>query len=123
MVSARERWADLTNEMLEGRGRDERVDHRSYERQGIDLTPGEHYGPAAARMAARGVDHDRLEESVGRAECQEALRAIDRRIAAIEDGERGGGRGAMDRGGDESKRRQDHHGTDRDRLDDFYPGR
>ena len=53
---ARERWAKLTNEMLARRGRDERVDHRSYERQGIDLAPSRHYGPAAAHMAARGID-------------------------------------------------------------------
>ena len=45
MEHARERWAALTNAKLERRGRDERVDHRSYERQGIDREPGHHYGP------------------------------------------------------------------------------
>jgi len=52
---ARERWAELTNEMLERNGRSERVDHRSYERQGIDREPGQHFGPAAAHMASRGL--------------------------------------------------------------------
>src|SRR5262245_53000961 len=47
---ARERWADATNRTLERLGRVERVDHRSYERQGVDRQPGEHYGPAAAHM-------------------------------------------------------------------------
>lgn len=57
---ARQRWAALTNEMFERNGRSERVDPRSYERQGIDREPGEHFGPAAAHMAGRGVQHDRL---------------------------------------------------------------
>ena len=52
---------ELTNEALERAGRPERVDHRSYERQGLDREPGEHYGPAAAHMVARGREHDRLE--------------------------------------------------------------
>ena len=51
MEQARGRWAELTNQMLEARGREERVDHRSYERQGVDREPGEHFGPAAAHMA------------------------------------------------------------------------
>ena len=58
---ARKRWADLTNKTLERCGRAERVDHRSYERQGIDREPGDHYGTAAARMVDRGEDHDRLD--------------------------------------------------------------
>lgn len=33
---ARERWAALTNAALERSGLEERVDHRSYERQGLD---------------------------------------------------------------------------------------
>ena len=68
---------DLTNEMLEPRGRDERVDHRSYERQGIDREPGEHYGPAGAHMAGRGVDHERLDEaavaSTSRTRCARSI--------------------------------------------------
>jgi MobA/MobL family protein len=55
VLHARERWATLTNEMLARRGRDERVDHRSHERQGIDLEPGRHYGPAAALGVANGL--------------------------------------------------------------------
>jgi hypothetical protein len=54
MEHARERWAELTNVTLERCGRRERVDHRSYERQGIDREPGEHFGPGAAHFVARG---------------------------------------------------------------------
>src|SRR5712692_6017231 len=74
MEHARERWAELTNTMLERDGRPERVDHRSYERQGIDREPGHHYGPAAPHMVARGLDHDQLDEAVVRGDRQDELR-------------------------------------------------
>ena len=75
MEHARERWAELTNATLERCGRRERVDHRSYERQGIDREPGEHFGPGAAHVVARGQSHDRLEAAATMADDQEALRA------------------------------------------------
>jgi MobA/MobL family len=84
MEHARERWAELTNATLERCGREERVDHRSYKRQGIDREPGEHFGPGAAHMVSRGGDHDRLETAATLAEEQEALRAIETEIAQLE---------------------------------------
>ncbi|HEX6465615.1 MAG TPA: MobA/MobL family protein [Vicinamibacterales bacterium] len=84
MERARERWAELTNQMLEARGRDERVDHRSYERQGIDREPGEHYGSAGAHMAGRGFDHERLDAAAVTLDVQDAVRSIDRDIAILE---------------------------------------
>jgi MobA/MobL family len=81
---ARERWADLTNKTLETLGRDERVDHRSYERQGIDHEAGRHYGPAAAHMTSRGDDHDRLDIAAGAASDQDRLHAVDSAIASLE---------------------------------------
>jgi hypothetical protein len=84
MEDARERWADLTNATLERNGRDERVDHRSYERQGIDRDAGHHYGPGAAHMVTRGRPHDLLEDAAVGADQQEALRAIDDEIGRLE---------------------------------------
>ncbi len=81
---ARERWATLTNETLERAGRPERVDHRSYERQGIEREPGEHYGPSAAHMAGRGDDHDRLDHAASLADGDRALRDVDEQIAQLE---------------------------------------
>jgi len=81
---ARERWATLTNEKLAEAGRSERVDHRSYERQGIDRQPGEHYGPSAAHMAGRGDDHDRLESAASAIDGEEALRAVESQITQLE---------------------------------------
>lgn len=40
----RSQWAEKMNEALERAGRHERVDHRSYERQGLDLIPQAHEG-------------------------------------------------------------------------------
>ena len=81
---ARERWASLTNEKLAETGRLERVDHRSYERQGIDRQPGEHYGPSAAHMAGRGDDHDRLESAVSTVEDEKALGTVNSQIKQLE---------------------------------------
>ena len=41
-------WAAYTNRALESAGRPERIDHRSYKRQGIDKIPSVHLGPAAS---------------------------------------------------------------------------
>jgi hypothetical protein len=81
---ARERWADLTNKMLEQRDRQERVDHRSYERQGLDREPGSHYGPAAAHVLGRRGVHERLDESAGIGDRADAIRDIDKEIARLE---------------------------------------
>src|SRR5260370_42701436 len=68
----------------DARGRKERVDHRSYERQGIDREPGEHYGPAAAQMVSRGVEHNRLGEAAVSLDVQDAIRSIARDIEVLE---------------------------------------
>jgi hypothetical protein len=124
MEHARERWAALTNGKLEQRGRDERVDHRSYERQGIDREPGHHYGPAAAYMAARGVEHDRLDEAVANARLDDAERALDHHIHELESSDHGGGRGGMTHDDEEErKQRQEHKRNDPSPLDDRFLGR
>ena len=81
---AREKWADMTNKTLERCGRSERVDHRSYARQGVDRQPSEHYGPGAAHMVSRGHDHDRLERVADVADNDRALRDLDHRIDSLE---------------------------------------
>ena len=84
MEHARGRWAELTNQLLEGRGRAERVDHRSYTRQGVDREPGEHYGPAAAHMVGRGLDHERLREAAVSLDAVDGVASIDREIKVLE---------------------------------------
>jgi MobA/MobL family len=81
---AREQWAKLTNDSLERAGRTERVDHRSYERQGIEREPGSHYGPDAPHVAGRGDHHDRLEVAAQTAEEPIVLQRLDAEIARLE---------------------------------------
>ncbi len=77
-------WADLTNKTLERLGREERVDHRSYARQGVESEAGRHFGPAAAHMVSRGQHHDRLEIAANAVTDSERLQAVDRAIADLE---------------------------------------
>ncbi|WP_186402461.1 Ti-type conjugative transfer relaxase TraA [Sphingopyxis sp. P1IMeth2] len=60
----REAWADHVNERLAALDIDARIDHRSLEAQGIDLEPQHKIGPAASRMAAEGLEADRLAEHI-----------------------------------------------------------
>ncbi|MEG3089644.1 Ti-type conjugative transfer relaxase TraA [Sphingomonas sp. PB4P5] len=58
----RERWAEHANQRLAELDIDARIDHRSFEAQGIELEPQNKIGPAAARMEAQGLETERLEE-------------------------------------------------------------
>ena len=55
----RKSWADIQNQHLEKYGFDVRVDHRSYERQGIDKIPTIHMGVAASQMERKGILTDK----------------------------------------------------------------
>ena len=48
-------WAAYANRALEAAGRPERIDHRSYKRQGIEKIPSIHMGVAASQMERRGI--------------------------------------------------------------------
>lgn len=50
----RERWADFQNRSLERAGLDERVNHRSNAKQGIDRSPEPKLGPVATKMEREG---------------------------------------------------------------------
>ena len=51
----RQGWADTANRYLEAIGSPERLDLRSYERQGLDKIPTVHMGPAVSQMEKRGI--------------------------------------------------------------------
>ena len=72
----RSAWADHVNTRLAELDIDARIDHRSLEAQGIDLEPQPKIGPAAARMAARGLSSERLDEhnAIARANGEKLLR-------------------------------------------------
>lgn len=81
---SRERWEKLINERLSKAGRSERVDHRSYERQGIDREPGEHYGPAAASILERSGIHDRFDVAIAEGDATHQVAVLDAEIGALE---------------------------------------
>ena len=51
----RKAWCDLCNTKFAEKSLDERIDHRSYNRQGIELLPTIHEGPTVRAMEKRGV--------------------------------------------------------------------
>lgn len=55
----RSAWSDYANRSLEQHGIIERIDHRSYKRQGIDKIPSVHMGVAAHQMEQRGSATDK----------------------------------------------------------------
>lgn len=48
-------WAEYANHALEQKGLPERIDHRSYARQGMEQIPTVHMGVAATQMERRGI--------------------------------------------------------------------
>lgn len=55
----REAWARLCNAKFEEKDLPCRIDHRSYQRQGLDILPTVHEGPAVRQMEARGTRTDK----------------------------------------------------------------
>ena len=55
----RKGWADTVNAEFERLGMSERIDHRSYERQGVPKVPTVHLGVAASQMERKGIRTDR----------------------------------------------------------------
>ncbi|SFN27988.1 DNA strand transferase [Peptostreptococcus anaerobius] len=55
----RKAWADITNKYLEENSIQEKVDHRSYQRQGIEQIPTIHLGVSATQMEKKGITTDR----------------------------------------------------------------
>ena len=55
----RQAWADLCNQKFAEKELDCRIDHRSYERQGIDQLPTIHEGVTVRAMEAKGIRTDK----------------------------------------------------------------
>lgn len=58
----REAWAAHVNERMAELGLEGRIDHRSYEDQGIALEPQHKIGPAGMRRLGRGEDAERADD-------------------------------------------------------------
>ena len=57
----REQWAVMCNAKFEEKGLDVRIDHRSYERQGVELLPTRHEGPTVRAMEKKGIKTEKGE--------------------------------------------------------------
>ena len=62
LQSWRANWASHVNDRLQSLGIEARVDHRSYEAQGIGLEPQHKIGAAGARRLERGEDAERADK-------------------------------------------------------------
>ncbi len=70
----RYQWAQFQNRALEKAGHEARVDHRSYQDQGIDREPTQHLGKAAHRKEQRG-EPTRIGEQNRQVQARNAERA------------------------------------------------
>ena len=81
----REQWAAMCNAQFEEMGYGERIDHRSYERQGIDLLPTIHEGPAVRQMEAKGIRTDKGEFNRWIKATNSLIQSVRKKIAALLD--------------------------------------
>ena len=79
----RKAWADITNKYLEENNIQEKVDHRSYQRQGIEQIPTIHLGVSATQMEKKGIATDRGNINREIKHQNAILREISRRIKAL----------------------------------------
>ncbi len=83
--SWREAWAALCNAKFEEKGLDCRIDHRSYERQGIDQIPTVHEGPAVRQMEAKGIPTDKGDLNRWIRSANAAIRSLRKKITMLLD--------------------------------------
>lgn len=81
----RRAWADLANDFLAQNNRPERIDHRSYERQGIDQLPAVHVGVSATQMEKKGIVTERGELNRNIKAANRILREIRRLVRGLKD--------------------------------------
>lgn len=81
----RQGWADICNRFLEQNNHNERIDHRSYERQGVDQIPTIHLGVAAFQMERRGIRTERGNINREIEVSNSKLRQLKARISKLQD--------------------------------------
>ncbi len=81
----REQWAALCNAMFEEKNLPCRIDHRSYERQGVDILPTIHEGPSVRQMEAKGIRTDKGEFNRWIKATNSFIREVKKKIAALLD--------------------------------------
>jgi ATP-dependent exoDNAse (exonuclease V) alpha subunit len=81
----RKAWAAYCNPALTVKGAADRIDHCSYERQGLELIPTVHLGVAAMQMKRRGIETELVNRNREIAERNKQLKQMKARIRKLED--------------------------------------
>ena len=81
----RQAWAELCKAKLAEKGLDCRIDHRSYERQGVEQIPTQHEGPTVRAMEAKGIRTDKGDLNRWIRKTNAMLREAKQKIAALID--------------------------------------
>ena len=76
-------WAELCNTKFKDKGLECRIDHRSYEKQGIDQAPTVHEGVAVRQMEAKGIATDKGERNRWIRSANALLRTLREKIKAM----------------------------------------
>ena len=79
----RKAWAELCNTKFKDKWLECRIDHRSYERQGIDQAPTVHEGVAVRQMEAKGIATDKGERNRWIRSANAMLRTLREKIKAL----------------------------------------
>ena len=79
----REKWAELVNEKFAEKELSCRIDHRSYEDQGLDIIPTIHEGPNVRQMEAKGIQTDKGARNRWVRATNAALRMVRNRLSEL----------------------------------------
>ena len=78
-------WAEMVNAKFAEKGLECRVDHRSYERQGLELLPTVHEGVAVRQMEAKGISTDKGKFNRWIKKARDLLRGLRKKITDLTD--------------------------------------
>ena len=81
----REAWAEMCNAKFAEKGLDVRIDHRSYERQGVELLPTVHEGATVRAMEKKGIRTEKGEFNRWIKATNAVIRDIKKKIALLFD--------------------------------------
>ena len=81
----RQAWAELCSAKFAEKGLDCRIDHRSYERLGVEQIPTQHEGPTVRAMEAKGIRTDKGDLNRWIRKTNAMLREAKQKIAALID--------------------------------------
>ena len=79
----RQTWAELCNAKFAEKGIDVRIDHRSYERQGVELLPTVHEGATVRAMEKKGIRTEKGEFNRWIKATNAVIRDIKKKITLI----------------------------------------